>query len=77
MDRRLKFWDAMEISRRVTGKQFWRILGLVIVLGIISFAGACCCYVGTFFVQPFIWAAIAYAYEDLFNEVPRETSQLT
>ncbi|MDR0608683.1 MAG: hypothetical protein LBG58_01060 [Planctomycetaceae bacterium] len=67
IDRNLQFWDAMEISRRVVGNHFFSMLGLLLVLFLLGMAGMCCCYIGIFFVLPFLWAAIGYAYEDLFG----------
>jgi hypothetical protein len=67
IDRNLQFWDAMEISRRVVSKHFFSVLGLMFILFILSMAGMCFCYIGIFFVLPFLWATIGYAYEDLFG----------
>ncbi|MDR0704048.1 MAG: zinc ribbon domain-containing protein [Planctomycetaceae bacterium] len=67
MDRNLQFWDAMEISRRVISKHFFSVLGLTLTMLILSMAGMCFCYIGIFFVAPFLWAAWSYAYEDLFG----------
>jgi hypothetical protein len=78
IDHNLQFWDAMEISRRVVMKRFFSTLLLAIVLTLLSVAGTCCCYVGIFFVAPFIFAAWSYAYEDIFGGVSSEnTSQIT
>jgi hypothetical protein len=67
MDRHLQFWDAMEISRRVVSKHFFSMLGLMLVMSILSIVGMCFCYIGIFFVVPFLWVAWGYAYEDLFG----------
>jgi uncharacterized membrane protein len=76
IDQRFKFWDAMEVSRRVAGRQFWRLLGFSIVLYLIGGLGVLCCYVGVLFVMPLIIAAIAYAYEDLFGGLPQEMEMI-
>jgi uncharacterized membrane protein len=75
IERRFKFWDAMEVSRRVAGHQFWRLLGFFIVLGLIGMLGIFCCYVGVFFVIPLNMAAFAYLYEDLFGGLSQETDR--
>jgi hypothetical protein len=78
IDRNLRFWDAMEISRRVIFKRFFPTLGLFIVIFLLSMAGLCCCYLGIFFVLPFLCAAMSYAYEDIFGGVSSEhTLQVT
>jgi uncharacterized membrane protein len=75
IERRFKFWDAMEVSRRVAGHQFWRLLGFSIVLVLIGMLGTFCCYVGIFFVIPLNIAAFAYLYEDLFGGLSQETDR--
>jgi uncharacterized membrane protein len=66
-DKRLSFWDAMETSRRTITRQWWRVLGLIllgipfVLLGLAAFG------VGILVAVPLIIGAQAYAYEDLCN----------
>ncbi|MGN6556250.1 MAG: GYF domain-containing protein [Verrucomicrobiota bacterium] len=67
MDKRLEFWPAMEVSRRVLWPNIGGALGLWVVSLLITLAGALACYVGLFVAFPVIIAAQAYAYEDFFG----------
>ncbi len=69
MDKRLEFWPAMEVSRRVLWPNVWGILGLLIVSFLVMLLGVLCCYVGVFVAFPVVIAAQAYAYEDFFGGV--------
>jgi hypothetical protein len=69
VDKRIAFWEAMKISRAVVAKQWWRIFGLQLMFGVISFGGFLFCCVGIFFVLPVIFAADIYAYDDLFSGI--------
>ncbi|MDR3229602.1 MAG: DUF4339 domain-containing protein [Puniceicoccales bacterium] len=66
MDKRLHFWTAMGVSRRVVGRQFWKLLLLLIAAMLLNMLGALCLLVGLFYTVPLTLAALAYAYEDLF-----------
>lgn len=65
IDKNLGWRDAMTVSRRVIHAQFWRYLGLMLVLWLLSLAGLMLCIVGVYFVIPLMVASIAHAYEDL------------
>lgn len=67
IDKRLDFWPAMQLSRRVVGKHWWLLFGFMIVTGLISCSGAFLCLVGLFFTIPLGTAALCYAYETLFG----------
>jgi len=65
VDKRLAFWDAMETSRKTITKQWWRVLGLLL-LGIpFMILGFVALGVGIFVAMPLVMGAVAYAYEDL------------
>jgi hypothetical protein len=72
IDRRIKFGAAMTISRRVVSRQWWRLFGLSIVTGLLTFAGCLFCCIGLFFVLPVVEAAMVYAYDDLFSGMRTE-----
>jgi hypothetical protein len=67
MDKRLEFWPAMEVSRRVLWPNVWGIAVLFCLGWLLMFAGLLCCYVGAFVAFPLVVAAEAYAYEDFFG----------
>lgn len=66
-DRKLDFWCAMEVSRRVITAQWWRMLGLMIVAGFFACLGIIGLFIGIFVTLPIVFGAIVYAYEDLVN----------
>jgi Tfp pilus assembly protein PilF/predicted Ser/Thr protein kinase len=65
-DKGMDFWPAMSLSRQVISKHWWKFLWFFILLGAIELAGFLCCLVGIFIAAPIVWAALAYAYEDIF-----------
>ena len=67
VDRRLKGFDAVKLSIRAGFANFWRLLGMMLLTGILTTFGALFCYVGAFFVLPISFAAIAMAYEQVFG----------
>ena len=67
IDKKLEFWPAMEVSRRVVQRHWWTMFGLMIVAFLISIAGVLACGVGIFLTVPVAVAALMYAYEDLFR----------
>lgn len=67
VDRRLQGIDAVKLSARAAMANFWRLLGLSLLSGIMSFFGLLLCYVGAFFVMPIGYAALAAAYEQVFG----------
>jgi hypothetical protein len=67
MDKRLDFWPAMEVSRRVLWANFGGVIGLMLLSILVLFAGLCICGVGYYVAFPVVIAAQAYAYEDFFG----------
>ena len=68
-DRRLEFWPAMQLSRKLITKYWWKIFGFLIVLGLINLVGILACGFGLFITFPVTFAALAYAYEDITSAV--------
>lgn len=66
LDKRLDFWTAMELSRRMVSKRFWEVFVLLIALFIVTAAGFLACCVGLFVSLPLAIGALMYAYEDIF-----------
>jgi uncharacterized membrane protein len=68
VDKKMEFWTAMEVSRRVVHEQWWSVFALVIVLALVALAGFLLCGVGALITIPVASAALMYVYEDLFGE---------
>jgi len=67
IDRQMKFGPAMKASRRMVGKHWWQVFGLVVVCGLINVVGFLFCGVGIFLTLPISLGAIMYAYESIFS----------
>jgi hypothetical protein len=67
IDKKMDFWPAMEVSRRVVHRHWWSAFALVIVLALIACAGFLVCIVGAFVTIPVASASLMYVYEDLFG----------
>lgn len=67
IDKRVDFWAAMEVSRRVVHRQWWTMFGLAIVVVLMACLGVLACLVGLLVAGPVGIAAVMYAYEDLFG----------
>ena len=67
MDKRLGFWEAMETSRKVVTRQWWRVFGLMLLAIPFLILGAVAFGVGIFVTIPLVLGAFTYAYEDLCN----------
>ena len=67
VDKRLDFWPAMQLSRRMVAKHWWKVFGLVLLSLLLSFLGLLALVVGLFVATPIGWLAATYAYEDMFG----------
>jgi uncharacterized membrane protein len=67
VDRRLSGLNAVKLSIRAAMANFWRLLGMLLLTGLLTFVGVLFCYVGAFLVMPISFAAIATAYEQVFG----------
>lgn len=67
MDKHLDFWSAMELSRKVVTKHWFKFLGLALVLMMLAFCGVLLFVFGIFVMSPLILASLMYAYEDVFG----------
>jgi hypothetical protein len=77
VDRKLSGIDAVKVSVRAGLANFWGVLGLLLLNGLMGFIGVLFCYVGVFFVMPISFAAIAVAYEQVFGLGDGQPSVLT
>lgn len=67
VERKLQGFDAVKLSFRAAMANFWRLCGMMILTGLLGFAGVLLCYVGVFLVLPISYAAIDAAYEQVFG----------
>jgi len=74
MDKRLEFWPAMEVSRRVLWPNIGGAFGLLLVGILVLLLGELCLCVGIFVAMPVVIAAQAYAYEDFFGRKAAATA---
>lgn len=71
LDHKLDFWAAMELSRKVVTRHWWLAFGLIILCGLIVFAGTLACGVGLLLAAPVMRASIVCAYEEIFAAVKK------
>lgn len=68
LDKGLNALPAMKLSRRVVHLQFWRLVGLFVVLFFLGLLGFIALVIGIIFVLPVAFATMARIYEDAFGE---------
>jgi hypothetical protein len=67
IDKRMEVWTAMEVSRRVIGRQWWTVFALAIVSTLMVLVGLLAFGIGVVVAVPVATAGMMYAYEDLFG----------
>jgi uncharacterized membrane protein len=67
IDRRMKFWDAMELSRKMVCKHWFIVFAFLIVYGLVTLAGVIACCIGILVTIPISLGAWMYAYETIFS----------
>ena len=65
IDQGLGPWTAMEVSRRVVGKQWFRVFFVALLGGLLALLGIIGLFIGIFFTLPLSFGAITAAYESL------------
>lgn len=68
IDRRMKFWDAMELSRKMVTKHWLIVFAFFIVYTLLVLAGLIACCVGIFVTMAIGVASLMYAYETIFGD---------
>ena len=66
-DKRGEFGEALAAGYRAGKMNFWSILGLVILFGLVGFVSVIPCGLGLFFSIPWSFAVMAKAYEQIFS----------
>lgn len=69
LDKRLNFWPALQLSRKVVGRHWWMTLWLAIVVGVLAAAGALACLVGLFVSAPVAFCMLAHHYQKVFGDM--------
>jgi len=67
IDKQMDFWPAMAASRKMVGKHWWLVFGLLVVCGLLYLAGFAACCVGLLITMPVVLGAMMYAYESIFS----------
>lgn len=63
----LDFWEAMEASRKLVGREWFSIFILVLVMGLLNFLGVLAFGIGILFTLPISFAALYAAFDDIFG----------
>jgi hypothetical protein len=69
IDKRLDFWPAMELSRKVVHRHFWPMAALIGCVVAVGMSGLLVFLVGVFLTLPLAVALCVYAYEDVFGKL--------
>jgi len=67
IDKKMNFWDAMEVSRKVITKNWFAFFGFVLVIVLINIAGVIPLGLGLLVTIPLSTCAIAAAYADVIG----------
>jgi uncharacterized membrane protein len=67
VDRKLSGLEAVKWSFKAGLANFWRLLGMMFLTGLLALGGMLLCYVGVFLVFPIMYGAVAIAYEKVFG----------
>lgn len=71
IDKGLGAWTAMEVSRRVISRQWFRVFFVALIGGILTMLGIIALFIGLIFTLPLYYAAVYSAYETLCNPPPK------
>jgi uncharacterized protein DUF4339 len=69
IDRKMDFWDAMELSRKMVCKHWWIVFAFFIVYSLVVVSGILACCVGILVTMPIGIAAMLFAYETIFGRL--------
>jgi len=67
VDRKLSAIEAIKWSFKAAMGNFWRLVLMSLLTGLLGLVGVVLCYVGIFLVFPIIYGSIAIAYETVFG----------
>ena len=69
VDRKMDFWPASMESINTVKNNFWPLLGLSVVAGLIGGIGSIACGIGIFFTFPIQICILAVAYRNVYNGI--------
>jgi hypothetical protein len=67
LDKKLEFWPAMELARKVVTHHWWAMFGLALVCVLLYFGGTLACCIGLFVTGPIATGAMVEGYRRLFE----------
>ena len=67
LEKKLAFMPAMEVSRRVITRNWWRMLVLMLAAALLSLLGITALFIGVILTLPISLCVLACAYDSLFN----------
>lgn len=70
IDRKMGFWEAMELSRKTVHRQWFMVFAVVVVSGLLAMVGLLLCCVGFFASLPLAYLVAMQAYRQLFAAAP-------
>ncbi len=70
IDRKMGFWEAMQLSRRTVHPQWFTVFGLAILAGLMSLLGVFLCCVGMLATFPLASLWLTQSYRQLFGDSP-------
>ena len=68
-DKGLRFWPALELSRRVVSKHWWMTFWLLAVSGVLAILGVIACCFGLLVTGPVAFAMVSCHYQKLFGDL--------
>lgn len=77
IDKRMFFWQSMEVSRKVITKKWFSLFGLVLLLGLINIAGALLLVIPLLVTVPWTICAQAAAFKDIIGLEPAAEEEQT
>jgi hypothetical protein len=69
IDKHYRFWDAMQLSRKMVSRQWWMTFLFLFVGGLIMLLGFCACGVGALVSAPIYFGMRVILYEENFREL--------
>jgi hypothetical protein len=67
LDKKLEFWAAMELARKVVTHHWWAMFGLALVCLLLNLGGSLACCIGIFVTGPIATGAMVEGYRRLFE----------
>ncbi|HUC83971.1 MAG TPA: hypothetical protein VL970_02175, partial [Candidatus Acidoferrales bacterium] len=68
VDKQIDFWSAMELSRKIVTRHWFKLLGFGLVLWLLLSLGVLALVIGILVMFPLVLCTLMYAYEDIFGK---------